>query len=41
VRGSTIYRGQREAEAPGTQWPASMLGLEDAVTQSEEGGIYD
>jgi hypothetical protein len=27
---STSYRGWREAEAPGIQWPPSMSGLEDA-----------
>jgi hypothetical protein len=29
VRSSAFYKGWREAEAPGTQWPTSMLGLED------------
>jgi hypothetical protein len=30
ARASAFYRGQREVEAPMTQWPASMPGLEDA-----------
>jgi hypothetical protein len=29
ARASTFYRGLREAEAPRTQWPASMPGFED------------
>jgi hypothetical protein len=29
ARASVFYKGRREVEAPGTQWPASMLGLKD------------
>jgi hypothetical protein len=29
LRASAFYRGRREAEALGTQWPVSMPGLED------------
>jgi hypothetical protein len=29
LRASAFYRGRREVEALGTQWPASMTGLED------------
>jgi hypothetical protein len=29
ARASAFYRGRREAEAPGIQWPASMQRLED------------
>jgi hypothetical protein len=29
VRASAFFRVWRELEAPGTQWPASMPGLED------------
>jgi hypothetical protein len=30
ARASAFYRGQREAEVSGIQWPTSMPGLEDA-----------
>jgi hypothetical protein len=37
VRASASYRGRREAEAPGIQWPASMLVLKMLVRRRCQG----
>jgi hypothetical protein len=37
VRASASYRGRREAEAPGIQWPASMSVLKMLVRQRCKG----